>query len=137
MCQTPKFLPTDFQNRMKNFPRLDAGAFFASYSRPAFRGVLRNPLKATEETLFCSVGRFAPDTPFGPNTYYLPEDAEGDRQTTAAPCRRLLCSGALRASAVSVLAPEPGERVLDLCAAPGGKSAQIAGLLQGLRIAVV
>ena len=35
------------------------------------------------------------------------------------------------ASAVSVLAPEPGERILDLCAAPGGKSAQIAGLLQG------
>ena len=34
-------------------------------------------------------------------------------------------------SAVSVLAPQPGERVLDLCAAPGGKSTQIAGLMQG------
>ena len=34
-------------------------------------------------------------------------------------------------SAVSVLDPKPYERVLDLCAAPGGKSTQIAGLMQG------
>ena len=30
------------------------------------------------------------------------------------------------ATVVSILGPEPGERVLDLCAAPGGKAAQIA-----------
>ena len=34
-------------------------------------------------------------------------------------------------SAVTVLNPQPGERVLDLCAAPGGKSTQIAAALQG------
>lgn len=32
---------------------------------------------------------------------------------------------------VSVLDPKPGERILDLCAAPGGKSTQIAGRMQG------
>ena len=34
-------------------------------------------------------------------------------------------------SAVSALDPQPGERVLDLCAAPGGKSTQIAALMGG------
>lgn len=34
-------------------------------------------------------------------------------------------------SAVTVLDPQPGEKVLDLCAAPGGKSTQIASALNG------
>lgn len=34
-------------------------------------------------------------------------------------------------SAVTVLSPKPGEKILDLCAAPGGKSTQIAAALQG------
>ena len=32
---------------------------------------------------------------------------------------------------VALLAPQPGERICDLCAAPGGKSTQIAGYLDG------
>ena len=32
--------------------------------------------------------------------------------------------------AVEVLAPQPGERVLDLCAAPGGKATQLAARMQ-------
>ena len=34
-------------------------------------------------------------------------------------------------SAVTVLDPQPGEKVLDMCAAPGGKSTQIAAALDG------
>lgn len=33
--------------------------------------------------------------------------------------------------AAAVLAPKPGARVLDMCAAPGGKTAQLATLMQG------
>ncbi len=32
---------------------------------------------------------------------------------------------------VAVLDPKPGERILDLCAARGGKSTQIAGRMNG------
>ena len=35
-----------------------------------------------------------------------------------------------------MLSPEPGDFCLDLCAAPGGKSTQIAGYLQGQGILV-
>ena len=31
---------------------------------------------------------------------------------------------------VALLSPQPGEFILDMCAAPGGKSTQIAGRLQ-------
>ena len=34
-------------------------------------------------------------------------------------------------SAVALLDPQPGERICDLCAAPGGKSTQIAGAMGG------
>ena len=34
-------------------------------------------------------------------------------------------------SAVALLDPQPGEKICDLCAAPGGKSTQIAGRLMG------
>ena len=34
-------------------------------------------------------------------------------------------------SAVALLDPQPGERICDLCAAPGGKSTQIGGRLKG------
>ena len=34
-------------------------------------------------------------------------------------------------SAVALLDPQPGEKICDLCAAPGGKSTQIAGKLNG------
>ena len=34
-------------------------------------------------------------------------------------------------SAVALLDPQPGERICDLCAAPGGKTTQIAGRMMG------
>ncbi len=37
---------------------------------------------------------------------------------------------------VNYLDPKPGERILDLCAAPGGKSTQIAGRMQGKGILI-
>ena len=42
-----------------------------------------------------------------------------------------VCCVVRMAAPVSLLDPQPGERICDLCAAPGGKSTQIAGRLKG------
>ena len=39
-------------------------------------------------------------------------------------------------AAACLLAPKPGQRVLDLCAAPGGNSTQLAAMLQGQGVLV-
>lgn len=44
---------------------------------------------------------------------------------------------AVQAAPVLALDPRPGERVLDLCAAPGGKSVHIAGRMQNTGLLVV
>lgn len=129
MCQIPNFLPADFQNRIKRFPGIDVAAFFEQYAHPPYRGVLRNPLKCGEQILFKNIG-VCRNTPFGQNTYYMPENLEGVGKLPLHHAGGFYVQEPSAASAVSVLAPEPGDRVLDLCAAPGGKSAQIAARLQ-------
>jgi len=66
-----------------------------------------------------------------PHALRLPH---GSRPGLAWPFRAGLCHVLEEASLlpVALLAPRPGDRVLDLCAAPGGKTAQIATRL-GLR----
>ena len=68
--------------------------------------------------------------PWAKGAFFLPEDARpGLSPLHEAGAFYLQEPSAM--APVSALAPLPGERVLDLCAAPGGKSTQIAALMQG------
>ena len=119
-------LPEGFSQRMQRLLGAEYQDFLSSYERPRNTGLRLNPLKAASPYLpFCSDG-----IPWEENGFYL---AEGSRpglhpyhdaglyylqEPSAMAPARLLC-------------PEPGERVLDLCAAPGGKSTQLGTMLQG------
>ena len=118
-------LPKDFVHRMRAVLGEDADAFFDGYNVPLRRGLRVNTLK-------CDVSRFGDlfphplsPSPFAKDAFYL--DAE--HKAGADPLHH---AGAYymqepsAASAVTALAPQKGEHVLDLCAAPGGKSTQIA-----------
>ena len=130
MQQFFNFLPLEFQNRMRRFPGLDAQTFLEAYRLPAYRGALHNPLKCEKQVFLKSLPGSAV-TPFAPESYYLPQGLEGVGRLPLYHAGGFYVQEPSAASAVTVLGPEPGERVLDLCAAPGGKSAQIAGRLQG------
>lgn len=68
--------------------------------------------------------------PWAENGWYLPLDSDaGARPAHEAGAYYLQEPSAMAAAAA--LAPRPGERVLDLCAAPGGKSTQLAAYMRG------
>lgn len=123
-------LPNKFVERMQLLLGDNFGRFMDSYDAPLRRGVRVNTQKITAKALRAAFTAPLSPAPFAENSFYL--DAE--HKAGADP---LFHAGAYymqepsAASAVTVLNPKPGERILDLCAAPGGKSTQIAAYLKG------
>lgn len=110
-------LGSDFQN------------FLNSYCEPPFRAVRVNTLKCSPER-FVSLAPFPiQPVPFCTEGFYVQEDGLGHHPYHHAGVFYVQEPSAL--SAVTALDPQPGERILDLCAAPGGKSTQIAARLAG------
>ncbi len=120
-------LPQEFENRMRAMLGDEYEMFRAEYERPPRRGIRLNPLKCGVETLARTLPFPLVASPFSPLSYYAPADA----RMASYP---LYHAGAFysqepsASSAVTLLDPQPGEKILDLCAAPGGKSTQIAAL---------
>ena len=124
-------LPEAYIAQMKRL--LGEAGFFAyeqALTQPVTRALRVNLLLCPDGSLPCPVEGVGEAVPWAKGCYFI----DGDARPGLSPLHEgglfyLQEPSAL--SAVSVLAPQPGERVLDLCAAPGGKSTQIAGLMQG------
>lgn len=125
-----KKLPTAFLARMKEQLGDQYEEFLASYERERTYGLRYNPLK-TDKTGFLKEMPFAlRDIPWAEEGfYYEPSDQPGKHALHETGAFYIQEPSAM--AVVSVLDPRPGERILDLCAAPGGKSTQIAGRMQG------
>ena len=119
-------LPEAFLKRMERQLGADYPAFLESLERPRAVALRFNPLKgAVPELPF--VGEPVPWEPMG--YYYDPQSRPGLHPYHEAGVYYLQEASAM--SAVALLDPQPGETVCDLCAAPGGKSTQIAGRMRG------
>ena len=107
----------------------DVAAFLASAQKPHVKGLRVNTLKIDPER-FLKFHLAAAPTPFCKEGFYIPsEEKLGNHPLHHAGAFYLQEPSAM--SAVTALDPRPGDRVLDLCAAPGGKSTQIAARLSG------
>ena len=119
-------LPEGFLERMKGQLGPEYGDFLGSLERPRAVALRFNPLKgAAPELPF--VGAPVPWEPLG--FYYDPEARPGLHVYHEAGVYYLQEASAM--APVALLDPQPGERVCDLCAAPGGKTTQIAGRMAG------
>lgn len=123
-------LPQNFIQRMETALGDEAAAFFSSYESKKTYGLRLNPLKNGG---FLSPGRL----PFSLSP--IPWAEEGFYADAAEhPGRHPLHEAGVyyiqepsAMSVVSLLTPQPGEIICDLCAAPGGKSSAIAGRMLG------
>jgi NOL1/NOP2/sun family putative RNA methylase len=122
--------PAEFCRRMERLLRGSYPDFLNAYLLSGGRGLRVNTLK-------CSVDAFqrlfplplAP-VPFSPMGFLIHDPLKaGADPLHHAGAYYMQEPSAM--SAATVLAPRPGERILDLCAAPGGKTTQIASYLRG------
>lgn len=121
-------LPPAFLKRMQMLLASEYDAFLNEYEKPPRRGLRANLLKCGPEELKAAGIALRP-TPFCPEGFYLEGEVGGRHPWHHAGLFYLQEPSAM--CVVQALRPEPGMRVLDLCAAPGGKSTQIAARLRG------
>jgi NOL1/NOP2/sun family putative RNA methylase len=124
-------LPPRFLERMSRFLKEDYPAFAESLTHAAVQGLRVNTLKSSvEEYKKISPFPLGPTVPWCDSAFVLQnEDRPGKHPYHLAGLYYLQDPSAM--SAAILLDPQPGERVLDLAAAPGGKTTQIASLMQG------
>ena len=129
-------LPQIFCERMERLLEEEYSAFLSSYEKERYYGLRYNPLKDTAET-------FVERMPFdldkvswaAEGFYYQGSQQPGRHVLHEAGAYYIQEPSAM--AVVELLDPRPEERILDLCAAPGGKSTQIAGRMdrRGLLVA--
>ncbi len=109
----------------------DSTRFFEMMNGEPYRGISVNRLKISPERLLPLLPFAVEKSPFYADGYYITGDAEGIGRHPLHHAGAFYVQEPSASSAVSLLDAAPGEKILDLCAAPGGKSAQIASCLRG------
>jgi 16S rRNA C967 or C1407 C5-methylase (RsmB/RsmF family)/NOL1/NOP2/fmu family ribosome biogenesis protein len=129
-------MPDEFLSRMKNQLGADYAAFLASYDQPPSVGLRVNTLKLNPEKFASLFPEPMEPNPLASSGFVLPSDFRPGKHPYHA--AGLFYQQDPSAQAVAeLLAPQPGERILDLAAAPGGKTTHLAALMQnrGLLVA--
>ena len=119
-------LPQEFLQRMEGQLGSEYPDFLQSLERPRAVALRFNPLKG-EPPQLPFLQQPVPWEPEG--FYYDPESRPGLHPYHESGVYYLQEASAM--APVTLLDPQPGERVCDLCSAPGGKGTQIAGRMRG------
>ena len=129
-------LPEQFiQNMKKQLPENEWEAFFAVYGNKPVKGVRLNPLRGGRYALKQVLPFLQEPVAWEENGFYT----EGEK-LGASPFHFAGVFYSQEPSAMSaapLLDVKAGERVLDLCSAPGGKGTQLACKMQGEGIIVL
>jgi NOL1/NOP2/sun family putative RNA methylase len=123
-------LPIDFITEIKKELADSFDPFIASYNQPAVKSLRTNSMKVSPKNLPNMIPFALEPIPWCANGFYFsPESRPGKHVYHAAGLYYIQEASAM--APVEALQPLPGEKILDLCAAPGGKTTQIAAKLNG------
>lgn len=132
-------LPLDYIKKMRELLGQDYDAFISSYEKEKHQGFRIDPLKIDPLDFVSKFSSYFDfelrNIPWCSTGYYYPTDQTISKLSLYQAGLYYLQEPSAM-SPVELLDVRPGMKVLDLCAAPGGKSLQIAGKLrqQGLLI---
>lgn len=123
-------LPDSFLENMKGLMGSEYEAWLASYERQPYQGLRINTTKMKRED-WEQKNRFGSrSVPWTANGYYCEDDSRPAKDAWYYAGLYYLQEPSAMAPA-ALLPIEPGDRVLDLCAAPGGKSTELGARLSG------
>lgn len=128
-------LPEKFTETMQTLLGDEYDAFIESYNRPVYSGVRVNTLKLAPQDYLALTGETLEAVPWNENGFYCESAKKYSRNP-------LYYAGLYYIQEPSAMLPagllpiEEGDRVLDMCAAPGGKSTALAAKLQGTGLLV-
>ncbi len=124
-------LPREFEQRMRKILGDETDSFLDALDRPAIRSYRTNPIKMGDSDFILGDSAVT-DIPFCKGAHALTEGCEGLGNTPEHHSGMIYIQDAGAMGPVCALPRLPdGARVLDLCAAPGGKSSQIAAMIGG------
>lgn len=132
--RTPNYFEGDmleFQDKMKALLKNKYDLYLDSMKDSPYRGIRINTIKTDAKTLLPLLDFVGEKVPFCDDGYYVLESEEkiGKNPLHLAGAYYIQEPSAM--SAVNMLDVHSGDTVLDLCAAPGSKTTQIASKLSG------
>ena len=123
-------IPAEFVERIKKqLPETEWEAFFAVYGENPHKGLRLNPLKGDKAELKGKFPFLQEPIPWEEYGFYHSEEKLGANPYYVAGLAYSQEPSAM--SVAPLLDVQPGDKVLDLCSAPGGKATQMACRMQG------
>lgn len=126
--QTYPPLPPGWIEQLRPLLGGELPVFLDCMNAPAHRGIRMRPELPP-------IGEALSPVPWADHAWYLPAESEAGKHPLHEAGAYYLQEPSAMIPAAA-LRPAPGERVLDLCAAPGGKSTQLAAYMAGRGVLV-